>query len=149
MATKTIIHHVDDLDGSEATTTVRFSLDGADYEIDLSDGNALKLRNALQGYVGAGRKLGRVNGQRAKHYRNVPTGPDNHAVRAWAKSRGIEVSDRGRLSAHLVEQFEEANSPKAVRPERETSSRREAQREPAKPKAAPRKRAARKVAAAK
>ena len=34
---------VDDLDGSEATRTIRFSIDGAHYEIDLSKENADQL----------------------------------------------------------------------------------------------------------
>src|SRR4029078_617491 len=51
------VHSVleDDLDGSPATETVSFGLDGKTYEIDLNDKNAGKLRDALAQYVGAGR----------------------------------------------------------------------------------------------
>jgi len=45
-----------DLDGSEATETVTFGLDGASYEIDLSSGNAGKLRKELAHYVEHARK---------------------------------------------------------------------------------------------
>lgn len=44
MATRIVIELIDDLDGSEATETVRFGLDGADYEIDLAGQNADELR---------------------------------------------------------------------------------------------------------
>ena len=49
MAQKVNIILVDDLDGSEATETVSFGLDGASYEIDLNDGNAAALRRRLFG----------------------------------------------------------------------------------------------------
>jgi nucleoid-associated protein Lsr2 len=37
---------IDDLDGSAGEETVRFGLDGADYEIDLNAGHAQELRDA-------------------------------------------------------------------------------------------------------
>ena len=70
MAQKVNIVLVDDLDGTEATETVSFGLDGATYEIDLNDGNAAALREALSGYVGHARKVtggarrGRKSGRR-------------------------------------------------------------------------------------
>ena len=57
MATMTTVTLVDDLDGSEASGSVSFALDGASYEIDLSDGNADKLRDALAGYVASARRV--------------------------------------------------------------------------------------------
>ena len=49
---------IDDLDGTAAEGTVRFGLDGADYEIDLNTGHAQQLRDALARYVGAARRAG-------------------------------------------------------------------------------------------
>src|SRR6516164_4814697 len=49
---------VDDIDGSAAEGTVRFGLDGTDYEIDLNANNAQALRDALAPYVTAGRRAG-------------------------------------------------------------------------------------------
>ena len=57
MAQKVHIVLVDDLDGTEATETVSFGLDGTSYEIDLNDKNAAALRDALAGYVGHARKV--------------------------------------------------------------------------------------------
>jgi hypothetical protein len=58
MAQRVETQLVDDVDGTFATQTVRFALDGRDYEIDLNDMNAAKLRRALHPYAVAGRRLG-------------------------------------------------------------------------------------------
>ena len=57
MAQKVNIVLVDDLDGTEASETVTFGLDGTTYEIDLNAKNADALRGALAGYVGHARKV--------------------------------------------------------------------------------------------
>ena len=54
MAQKVQTLFIDDLDGSEAEGTVRFGLDGAEYEIDLNAEHAQALRDALARYVGGG-----------------------------------------------------------------------------------------------
>ena len=121
MATLTTVTLVDDLDGSEAVESVAFALDGVSYEIDLSEDNAEKLRDALAGYVASAR---RVDGGRrgpgrpkaaakpAKAVRGARTAPDREqtaAVREWARSNGYEVSERGRLSATVLSAFEAAH----------------------------------------
>lgn len=67
MAQKINVILVDDIDGSEASETVRFGLDGASYEIDLNQANAAALRDSLALYVGSGRRLAtpRRRGRRA------------------------------------------------------------------------------------
>jgi Lsr2 len=102
---------IDDLDGREAEGTVRFGLDGADYEIDLSAKHAEALRKALEPYVRAGRRAsGSVVRRPARSGRRATAaaGPDSTAVREWAKSQGIEVKDRGRVPAELVVKFRAA-----------------------------------------
>ena len=54
MAQKIQTLFIDDLDGSEAEGTVRFGLDGTEYEIDLNAGHAQALRDALARYLRAG-----------------------------------------------------------------------------------------------
>jgi nucleoid-associated protein Lsr2 len=51
VAQKVTTLFVDDLDGSEADGTVRFGLDGTEYEIDLNAEHAQALRDALARYV--------------------------------------------------------------------------------------------------
>jgi Lsr2 len=63
MATRILTELRDDVDGSEATQTIRFALDGVEYEIDLSDCNANRLRNSLAEFVGHARK---VSGRRGR-----------------------------------------------------------------------------------
>lgn len=59
MAKRLEITRVDDLDGaSGADETIRFAVDGSDYEIDLTARNAAEFRSALNVYVGAARKIG-------------------------------------------------------------------------------------------
>ena len=71
MAQKVQVLLVDDLDGSEATETVAFGLDGTSYEIDLSSGNAGKLRKELAHYVKHARKTSAPAQRRRTH-----TNPD-------------------------------------------------------------------------
>ena len=108
MAQKVHLILVDDLDGSTAVETVAFGLDGTSYEIDLSTENATRLRRELEPYIGAGRAVparrpkaaAATSGHRARH--------DAAQLRAWARSNGIEVSTRGRVSRALVERYEAA-----------------------------------------
>lgn len=95
----------DDLDGSTADETVRFGLDGVDYEIDLSTENAEKLREAMAQWVGHGRKVprGRGPGSRGRSSGSSPT-----EIREWAKANGLEVNTRGRVPTHIKEAYEAA-----------------------------------------
>ena len=73
MAQKVQIILEDDLDGSEASQTISFALDGTSYEIDLNDKNAAVLRDALATYVGHARKVsGSRRGRRSAHTALVP-----------------------------------------------------------------------------
>jgi len=100
---------IDDLDGSEAEGTVRFGLDGTEYEIDLNAEHAQALRDALARYVRAARRAGggALCPARAGH-RAPGGGVDSTEVREWAKAQGIEVKDRGRVPAELVATFKAA-----------------------------------------
>jgi hypothetical protein len=108
---KQIIHKlVDDLDGGDADETVKFALDGVQYEIDLSNKNADKLRELFSPYVAAGSKVGRggvVVGGRAARGRGGATADraQNKAIRDWAKREGREISDRGRIPQEIVDEF--------------------------------------------
>ncbi len=104
---------IDDLDGGEAEGTVRFGLDGAEYEIDLSAGHADALRRALAPYVSAARRApGAAAGRPGGGGRRTSGAgaADPVAVREWAKSQGIDVKDRGRVPAGLVVKFKAATA---------------------------------------
>jgi Lsr2 len=105
MARKTIVTLEDDLDGSKASETVNFAVDGAEYEIDLNDEHANELREALRRYTDAARKTsGGRSRQAHKASRN-----DAKAIRMWALDNGIQVNTRGRIQADVVEKYQAAH----------------------------------------
>jgi hypothetical protein len=111
MARRTVVTLTDDLDGSEATETVRFGLDGRDYEVDLSKKNAKSLRDGLKRYVEVGRKTG---GRRTSRSGSSSSSGSSDraqlsAMRAWARQQGMEVSERGRVSARVQEAYNKAH----------------------------------------
>jgi hypothetical protein len=100
---------IDDLDGSTAEGTVRFGLDGTEYEIDLNAGHAKELRDALARYVDAARRAGGSARKSARgSRRETAGGPNTTEVREWARAQGIEVKDRGRVPADLMVKFKSA-----------------------------------------
>jgi hypothetical protein len=109
MAQKVTVALEDDLDGGPAEETVRFGLDGSHYEIDLSAKNATAFRRQLAPFIGHARKAGR--GPRRRAGRSASSRERSGGVRAWAKDQGIAVSDRGRIPAGVVEQYQAATNP--------------------------------------
>ena len=111
MAQKVQTLFIDDIDGSAAEGTVRFGLDGAEYEIDLNAEHGEQLRNALAAYIRAGRRVSGGSGRPAHgRRRGSASGLNTTEVREWAKAQGIEVKDRGRVPAELVAKFKAATS---------------------------------------
>lgn len=107
MATRTVTELLDDMTGQLADETVTFGLDGVEYEIDVTKKNAAALRKALTPYQDVARRVG---GRKQGALKRVSTGVDNRAVRAWAASNGIELSERGRIPAHVIEQYQAAGN---------------------------------------
>ncbi|KQZ83267.1 hypothetical protein ASD56_13240 [Microbacterium sp. Root166] len=118
MARRIVHQLVDDLDGTILEIgegeTVLFSLDGVAYEIDLTDGNATALREALAPFVAAGRSVSSGRGSNgsggsAPRKRRRTNQQDFSAIRAWAKDNGHQVSERGRVPASVLEAYEAAH----------------------------------------
>ena len=117
MAQKVNIILVDDIDGSDATQTVAFGLDGASYEIDLNDENASALRDALAPYVGHGRTVGRGGSGGGRRGGRASTAASASAaggasakdVREWARANGHDVPARGRIPADVREAYDAAH----------------------------------------
>jgi hypothetical protein len=106
MAQRVTVALEDDLDGGPATETVRFAFGGSDYEIDLNTKNAAALRKQLAPFIDHARKAGR--GQLRRPGRTAASRQRSGEVRAWAKQNGIAVSERGRIPASVVEQYNAA-----------------------------------------
>jgi hypothetical protein len=109
MAKETITKLVDDLDGGVAHETVRFGLDGQQYEIDLSTKNAKKLRSELAAFVEHATRISTRTQLAARRGGSRPRSgahPDqNRAIRDWAVASGYEISARGRIKQEIVEEF--------------------------------------------
>ena len=108
MAQKQVLILEDDIQGGEASKTLRFAFDGAEYEIDLNDKNAAKMRQSFTFYVDHARKVGgRTSSRRGS---TTSSGVDNRAVRAWAASNGVALSSRGRIPAAVIERYRAAGN---------------------------------------
>jgi len=107
MAQKIQTLFIDDIDGGEAEGTVRFALDGTEYEIDLNARHSEELRSALGQYVTHARKVGTTRKGTARGSRRTST-IDTVAVRTWAREQGIGIKERGRVPAGVLEQYRAA-----------------------------------------
>lgn len=103
MATVTTTQVIDDLDGTPGATTIRFSVGRSHWEIDLCEANTEQLYEALQPFISKARKA--ASGKAGTAQR-----PKQTLVREWAKLKGLPVSDRGRVSNDLVEQYRAEHS---------------------------------------
>jgi hypothetical protein len=110
VARKVQVEMLDDIDGSPAEETVTFGLDGASYEIDLSANHAEKLQASLAEFILSSRRLGRGRVNATRRARTGGPAPvdrsQNQAIRDWAKSKGLDVSDRGRIPAQIINQYQ-------------------------------------------
>ena len=106
MAQRVTVALEDDLDGGRAEETVRFGFGGADYEIDLSKKNAAAFRKQIAPFIQHARKAGRAGTRRPG--RTAASRQRSGDVRAWAKDHGMAVSERGRIPASVVAQYQAA-----------------------------------------
>jgi hypothetical protein len=108
VARSVVVRFVDDLDGTEGAdvTSVRFGLDGVDYEIDLSGDNAQRLRDSLAPFVQAARRTGgrrAVSGPLAKPRR---TKAELTEIRVWARENGHSLAERGRIPGSVLNAYD-------------------------------------------
>lgn len=112
----------------EAVETTLFGLDGAAYEIELCEDHSRQLHETVDPFAAAGRRIG-TRPRRARVTRPLATrsrrptpapaeppavpsrtggGGAQAAMRAWARTHGYTVSDRGRLPAEVVTAYKAA-----------------------------------------
>ncbi|TQC43229.1 Lsr2 family protein [Rhodococcus sp. WS4] len=121
MARQIVVEHVDDIDGTSIDDgkgeTIAFSVDGIDYEIDLSAKNATAFHKKLDYYIEhatrvGGRKNRTVGTLHSGGSATKPARRDRdhvRAVREWAREQGYEVGDRGRMPTDIVEAYTAAH----------------------------------------
>jgi len=110
MAQKHIVQLIDDIDGGEASETVTFALDGTNYEIDLSEKNAARLRDALAEFVGNARRSTRparaTTGTAPRRSRSGRGDREQTAaIRDWARKNGFKVGEKGRIPGDVLEAY--------------------------------------------
>jgi hypothetical protein len=107
MAKTTVVTITDDIDGSDGAETVAFGFGGQTYEIDLSKKNLDKFKKGLQPFIDSGRRVNRQGAARTARSRT--SRKDSSAIRSWAAEQGLPVSERGRIPAAVVAQYEAAH----------------------------------------
>jgi hypothetical protein len=106
MAQKVQTLFIDDIDGGDAEGTVHFALDGTNYEIDLNEAHNTALRAALSTYIEHARKVpGAVRRGPRGTGRRSASAVDTVKVREWAKEKGLDIKDRGRVPAGVIEKY--------------------------------------------
>lgn len=112
MAKRQITQFIDDLDGTTLEegegATIRFSLKGRSFDIDLSAENAQKLEDALAPFITVARPVSPV--AKSERARSGDRKTDLANVRQWADSNGFAVSERGRVPKNVLEAYEAANN---------------------------------------
>jgi len=111
---QTMVTLVDDLDGSDATETVSFGIDGIAFEIDLSAANADDLRASLDSWVARARRAGEERrtepGTLTRSLTVLPAAGEsrNALIRAWAAENGHHAPARGRIPQAVVTAYKAA-----------------------------------------
>lgn len=108
MVQKTVVTVVCDLphdDEIEGNETVSFAVDGAGYEIDVCSLHAKELHDIFSGYIEHSRRIG-GGGVRRRKARTGPGRERSSEIRQWARERGDKVSERGRIPASIIQEYE-------------------------------------------
>ena len=123
MASTTIVHLIDDIDGSQAERSVDFGLDGVSYSIDLSTAHIAELQKIFGPYVATARRVGRGRAEQVIVTR-TPRGTAAAATRAnkdrnvkirdWAASNGQQLAERGRIPHSVEDAYDKAMTPAAA-----------------------------------
>lgn len=102
---------VDDLEDDRevpADQTIRFSVNGAAYEIDLAEKNAARFFDAIRPYQESGRRI-----KSPKRHRSAAERAQTARVRRWAKEKGRKIGDTGRIPGAIMTEYLEAQGQSA------------------------------------
>ncbi len=106
-------YRVDDLEVARnprgeviADETVKFAVNGEEYEIDLTSGNAQTFLDMLRPYRDAGRKV-----RHGRKPRPVTQRLRTAEIRSKAREMGLDVERYGRLSEDVIAKVLQAEEP--------------------------------------
>ena len=109
MARVTITQYICDLTGQPVEegehVTIEFTVNGNAYVLDTDKDGAAKFDKAMKPYTEAARVVKASRGTRKSG-----SAERTRRIREWAVSQGIDVADRGRVPAKIVEQYEDAHA---------------------------------------
>lgn len=102
----------DDFDGTPADETVRFTVDGTTYELDLSAANAAEWRETVAPWIEAARKVPKTRAPRTVKAKSSSSKRRSNAaeVRKWAAQNGLEVKPTGIVPTDVVRAYEQRNA---------------------------------------
>lgn len=104
MARQQIIQYFDDLDDSplqeDEVKIIRFSVEGTDYVLDLSEDNARAFHEALEPFVAAARE----------DTKDVLEKTDPADIRKWAQNKGMDVANRGKIPQQVLQAYRDAHA---------------------------------------
>lgn len=120
----TTYNYFDDIDGSqlsaETVATRKFSVNGKNYVLDLSEEHAKQFDEALVPYITAARIDTSANTTKRRN-RNTAPQKDYSQLRAWAKREGIPVASRGRIKTEIIDAYK-SKDPEAIAALRESDT---------------------------
>jgi hypothetical protein len=115
---------IDDLTGESDAETRSLSIDGVDYEIDLTDESMQRLKNSIREFlevarVASPRSSSRSAGlaaprsiKRGTPVRKAQVLPSpSSTIRAWASANNVDCPTRGRIPASVIEAYERSMAP--------------------------------------
>ena len=108
MAQRVSVTYACDYDDKEIPAgqqrSITFGIDGQEYVIDLCARHSERLSEAVGKFAEHARRA-TVKGPKRRR-RTTANRQRSAEIRAWAKSSGIEVSDRGRIPGRVLAGFE-------------------------------------------
>jgi hypothetical protein len=115
---------IDDLTGESDAETRSLTIDGVDYEIDLTDASMQRLKNSIREFlevarVASPRSSSRSAGlaaprsiKRGTPVRKAQVLPSpSSTIRAWASANNVDCPTRGRIPASVIEAYERSMAP--------------------------------------
>ncbi|MFJ4866668.1 MULTISPECIES: Lsr2 family protein [unclassified Streptomyces] len=110
MVQKHVTIYIDDLTGQETDEGAvhTFTLNGVNYEIDLSPDSYDRMLEAFGPFLKAGRKVGNKK-RSAVAPQSHTVGPSTAQLREWAKEQGYDINDRGRIPVAIREAYDAAH----------------------------------------
>lgn len=110
----TDVQLIDDIDGSPATATIEFTVDGKNYIIDVSEANAAAFNEALAPYIEHARRARRAPANKRKSRSSSEAArikrQKNAEIRTWALENDVTVSKRGQLGQDTIAAYEAAHA---------------------------------------